>query len=563
MIASNSNSLCKQAEPYYYDFLTGESCEAVPQPIVEHIEQCGYCQKQLDRLGKVLSEVQGLETEQRQVRNIVINMLKFHLTYIGKRVTCGRAKPFLPGLLDAILKIRIPTPITAHVDNCPQCRGDLETIQQLNLGRKQLWRLAQFLSDRPDEVAVSCSQARYAVPLVAALDWSSASAEVLKHLCKCPNCRNLVYRERQKILDSLPEYDQSPEFPCDLVCAADIFDYCFPCGIDPAEDQYAKFRESLTPHLLDCRVCLSKIQELHKTIYEITERPESGIVTIYHIDESAKDEVFGEGNELYAGFPIRVEVTGSEEKADEDLLTLPTDFAPVLREKISMKNYKPRLKTVIAAAAVILIAVGLFLNTKTAKAVTLEQIYNAIEKVKNVYIAKFALDKTEPIQELWISKTLNICMIKIGNEAVLWNIPGRTKKIKHYDTGTVRMTQLAEETLAAVEKQMGGFLGIVPFYDTSEIPPDAEWHHVDNDSFAVTAEGIEVYELKYVKKTHEGYLIVYKWRFFIDIKTNLPRRTELYQKLPADDNEYILKTVNKIQYLSDNEIQAVLREMSF
>jgi len=102
MVTSNSNLLCSEVEPYYYDFLNSESRRLVPESIIDHIKQCQYCQEQIEELKEVLSQA-GLESEQKQIRTAVTDMLELHLAYIGKRVTCHITRPFLPSLLDPAL----------------------------------------------------------------------------------------------------------------------------------------------------------------------------------------------------------------------------------------------------------------------------------------------------------------------------------------------------------------------------------------------------------------------------------------------------------------------------
>ena len=68
--------------------------------------------------------------------------------------------------------------------------------------------------------------------------------------------------------------------------------------------------------------------------------------------------------------------------------------------------------------------------------------------------------------------------------------------------------------------------------------------------------------MTWIGKSYENVTILRKWRFFIDAKTNLPQRTELYNKLPAD-SEYNLVSVKVVEYLSDSEIQSVLEACSF
>jgi hypothetical protein len=562
MNASNHSSKCKESEQHYYDFICNERSELIPEPIIDHIEHCQKCMEQIAQLKEVLRQAEDdISSRKAQIRTAIAYMLQLHFTYIDKPVGCNIIKPFLPFLLDPKLEIKIPTPITVHLDNCQQCCEDLKVIGQLNLNSKQLSRLTQFFADKPVKDTVSCSTAQLSVPSVAVMNWSGIAAETLKHLCVCRVCCELLYEERQQIYDSLPEYNQSPEFPCESVRATDIFDYCFPYGIDPTANGYAKFRSVLTSHLQSCRVCLAKMQQLHKTIRSIIERPESQVVTIYHIDESAKAETVSEPDDLYAGFPIRVERTDSEAVGDERSESI-IDFTTASKQKASTGNLIRLFKPGVVAAAVILIAVALFISIPTTKAVTVEQIYKAIEKIRNVYIAKFDPSREEPKQELWVSMELNIYMAKAGNEMVLWDIGNGLKKTKLPNTGTIETVSLTEEKLVDIEKKMGGYLGLVPFENMSDIPAGYRWDCVTDEYTQAAAEQVEVYDLIWDEKAHDGSIVIYKWRFFLDPKTYLPHRTEFYQKLTAN-REYVLQSVNTAQYLDKSEIQAVLKEAGF
>jgi len=563
MIAPKHNSSCGEAKLYYYDFLHNESRELIPESILNHIEQCQHCHEKTDQLKVVLSQTDAIEPEQGQVNFAVTTMLKLHFAYIGKCVTCNTVRPFLPGLLDPALEIRIPTPITAHLDNCRQCAEDLETIQRLNLNRKQLCRLSQLFSDKPGEDNISCSKAKAVIIAVVFMALHETNEGVLKHLCTCPDCRKLLYQYRESVRkDLLDSKEEQKESICEEVSATDIFDYAVPYGLDPADDQYAKFRESLTSHLRFCPTCLAKIQQLHDTVYGIAERAESEVVTIYRIDESAKAQVASESDDLYAGFPISVEIASREDNVDVEQPVPTIDFTTALKQKVSAMNLKPLVKIGVAVAAVILIGLALLLNTPTAKAVTIDQIYKAIEKAKNVYISSFLPDKTEPTQEKWVSRTLNIYMTKTGAQWVLWDIANGLRKSKDSHTGVTETTPLTDDSVSSVEREMSGSLGLLPFYDISEIPPGAEWSQVTDEALKTAERDIEVYDVTWVGKKHGGSDEFLKWRVFVDSRTKLPQRTEFYEKLPAGTT-YDLTSVKKVEYLSDNEIQSVIKDASF
>jgi hypothetical protein len=257
-----------------------------------------------------------------------------------------------------------------------------------------------------------------------------------------------------------------------------------------------------------------------------------------------------------------VEVAGSEDGAAVEPLASTIDSTAALTWKASTKNLKPLLKPTVAAAAVILIAVALFFSTPTAKAVTIEQIYKAIEGIKNVYIASSGKDQTEPEQELWVSKTLNIYMTKTENVIVLWDIDNGLRKARNLRTGIIDTVPLADETRAGIERKMSGSLGVVPFYDISNIPSGSEWLRVNNDGHDSITKDVEVYDLIWTSRILGDSVVFKKWRVFVNPETNLPHRIEWYQKLTGDE-EYALSSVKVVEQLDESQMRAVLKAAAF
>ena len=129
------------------------------------------------------------------------------------------------------------------------------------------------------------------------------------------------------------------------------------------------------------------------------------------------------------------------------------------------------------------------------------------------------------------------------------------------DTAVTETTPLTNDSVASVERKMSGSLGLMPFYDISEIPPGAEWHRVDNEILEV-AEEIQIYDMRWSKRNFGGSAEFKIWRVFADGNTSLPQKVELY-KIFADDAEFVLETVTVVEYLDESEIQAVIRDASF
>jgi len=561
MISHNPNINCTNARLYYYDFLSKETRGGIPEGALQHITQCINCHTEMDRLKDLFVKAdEKFDSEQSRKDSAIRTLLRLHFEYIGESVKCDTVKPFLASLADPALQIRIPTPITTHLDKCQSCRDDLLTLLDLHLPHKILCRLGQLLAEKPIEDNLSCSQAQAAIPAVVSIAFHETNAEILKHLCTCPNCRKELCLHRENVRkELLHDGARQDGFPCESVTAADIYDYCLPYGIDPADDEYIGFRESLTSHLRGCPTCLAKMQELHLTICNIAERAESDVVTIYNIGESPETQS-PNVSEPYAGFPINVEIKDSEDKVDAEQPARTLDFAATMKKKASALNLKPLFKAGLAAAAVIAIGLALLFNAPAAKAVTIEQICRAIENARNVYIATFEPDKTEPEQERWVSRTLNIYMSTTEKESVLLDLANKERRVKHSNTAPDK-TQLSDEIIAETEKIISGFLGLVPFIDLTAVPEDAEWNRVANDGREFEAKDIEVYDLTWTVETYNA-VVFQKWRVFIDLRTNLPQKTEFYIKRNAD-NDYILRSKKTVRYLSDAEIETVIQEASF
>ena len=161
MIAPNQNSLCQQAEFHYYDFIRDEKHESIPESIIDHIKQCQHCKTRVNKLKAVLSQfIESQNTLEQQANLVIITFLKLHFAYIDKSVTCKIVKPFLPSLLVPEIEIKIPTPITVHIDKCPQCQQDSESLGDFDLSIKQLRQLSQLLAEEqcqplPEEDEIS------------------------------------------------------------------------------------------------------------------------------------------------------------------------------------------------------------------------------------------------------------------------------------------------------------------------------------------------------------------------------------------------------------------------
>jgi hypothetical protein len=109
----------------------------VPESASSHVRRCGSCRARVTRLRKAARKGEG-PAGGRQFESDAVKVLDSHFQCLDVPVTCSRARPFLPGLATSCLDLRIPTPITVHVDHCPQCAADLAVLKGLGLSDEQL-----------------------------------------------------------------------------------------------------------------------------------------------------------------------------------------------------------------------------------------------------------------------------------------------------------------------------------------------------------------------------------------------------------------------------------------
>ncbi|KPK41894.1 MAG: hypothetical protein AMJ78_04215 [Omnitrophica WOR_2 bacterium SM23_29] len=556
MITTDPNSLCFQAQLFYYDFLSGEPPEDVPSEVLNHVNQCQQCQKEIDRLKQVLSDT-GIEPTEAETSSYsdISTFLKLHFYYIGRSVTCNIVKPFLPAMASSKLKISIPTPINVHLDNCPACAKDFETIRQFKLNHLRLCRLARLFSEEFHRASSECMEAQKFIPTIAAMNFKEATAQILNHVCLCCDCRNLLYSERKARSNILSAQPTTAPFPCDEVITNDIFDYVVPYGIDPVKDELAEFQESLASHLHNCPNCLEKIQDLHNTIYTLMEREESGIITCFEVKKPEQKGIDIDGSNIYADGPIKVKVI-DKNKTGEKSIGIASDRKP--KRKYVPLNLQRLIKSA-AAAAIILIVLGFLFYTALAGAIDFDRISAALRKIHNVNATRFYPAKPEPIQEIWVSRSLNIYLIKTGKEWVLWDISNGTRKVKNADAAAVEVASMAEDALAKVKKYIDDFVGPLPFPDTTELLEDFEWGRAPEEDIETEIPGTEVYDLIWSDTLFGGSIKYQKWRGYIDPETYLPLRTEFYERL-SDEDDYVLNTVYIIEYPDDEKVKAVIRK---
>lgn len=148
MIMRNCRLDCQDARLYYYDILHQESQGEVPKATLQHVSACTHCQGEIERLELVLDKEDEPSKAISPSDARLLGLLRQHFSYADKSVTCSIARSFFPSLADDEVRIRIPTPITAHIDQCIQCSKALNALLPVGLSR---WPSDQHVPGQWDE----------------------------------------------------------------------------------------------------------------------------------------------------------------------------------------------------------------------------------------------------------------------------------------------------------------------------------------------------------------------------------------------------------------------------
>ena|GEM_PF-5455332 len=566
MIVPDSVSSCERAKPFYYDLLSAEAPELVPAEVRDHIRTCEHCREEMNCLKDALAGVETSDDEGPMSKfSILDKSLSLQFSLTAQEVTCRHAKPFLAILNLDGLETNIPTPVTAHLDHCPKCAAEFETIQKMKLNQSQLRRLAQLFSENARPDAALCAVSQEQIPRLAAMEPEDCTPELLDHICRCRICRELYNKACWDRFRTLSESSCQSDIECERIEASEIFDLAVPYGLK-SEDMGKMFLpDSPASHIKTCPHCMKKLRDIHRAIYPILDRQGAGVTTRFRIADSKKEETDSNtSRELYRDWPIEVTVAESPEISQE--ITIPKEQSDAVSEanqKEKRKSFawllQKRIAYPAAAAAVVLIAMSLIFYTTPATAISIDQIRAVLVKIDAIHISTREYERTEPIQETWISRPANLYLNKTGNIVVYWDFANKGTQTRDLSAGTIEFKAAAPESLDQTRLYMKGALGLVPPPGLSDASKNVTWKRITVEAQETKTAATEVYDLEWKESGYGGTEVLRKWRGYIDPDTHLPQKIEWYKK-SLNDNGYVLETISTIEYLSNAEIRAAINQ---
>ncbi len=557
MCLSWENGLRWGEVKWYHDLTAGHG-PGVPEAIARRVRRFLVFRKQIDRLQEAVTGAGGETTTSRsKMKRDIIDTLSGHFRCLDEQVTCSRVKPFLPSLLLPTLQVRIPTPITVHLDHCPECAEDLEALRDLGLSPEQLERLEQLYHGPAAQDRRLCRKARSKIGAFVRGSLDGIEAELLDHLCTCARCRSHVYHSRQKLLENEADSESRSSGPEDDITAAELFDYAVPYGRTSGGAQPAGDAPMQTGQAF-----LKMIQELDETIYGIAERTDSGIATVYstlETDAQPRHEtapiaadadasgIAESYSDAYPGYPIHVQVIQGRPQPT----ALPAWSSAGIRVAWKRTTCNPRvrliLKAAVAAAAVIPLVL-LFQTTNTASGITLGQMFKAFEKAQNIHVSTFSPSTGRLMQEYWISRATNSLLTTEGQGRALYDLGTRKKRVYRPSGMSADATELTESQCVNVRRTIDRCLG----FTLSDIPADRKWSRT-----ADKTDAFETYELAYTERDRSGRTALRRLRILVDPLTKLPRGVQSFRRIPSE-NEWHHLWREEIRYLTQDELAATI-----
>ncbi len=549
MVTFGRSMFCTDAEPYYYDYLCGLDAD-IPRAAADHIRHCAHCRGQIRQLKDAIAESETPDCAP-EAGTDVIEALGLHFAHLGEDITCTKAKSFLPVLLVPSQEIRIPTPITVHVDHCRACTEDLELIRELELRPEQLARLSRLYAVVSDDDPQMCRRARSKIWAFACASFEGIDAEVLNHICVCPRCRRRVHRCRQEILVGRQPGDTIPGIGlCGGISTADLFEWVVPYGRTSGGHGHVCDGDEGTPsHLQACPECIERMQALHRTIYSVAERVDSGVSTIYTTGSGAATSS-EEGESLYSRYPIRVDVAHREPEPAVTRLQPIAGIREAMGRRLASPQLRPVLKAGLLAAAMIPLAIALFVNIQPASALRVRDLSDAIMGIQNLHLTRYGPGETRVVEELWMTRSEGWVVRQNVREQTLYDLTRREKMVRDRERRTFERTPLTQDEYANVMRTINATLEQA----LGDTPRDGRLKPVAFDA----AEGIELgeaaREYTWDRLASNGLVMQRRLRVLLDSAKGLPRKVES-SRLTPDEGQWQQMDTYKFDYPTRQEIE--------
>lgn len=295
---------------------------------------------------------------------------------------------------------------------------------------------------------------------------------------------------------------------------------------------------------------------MRQTLTWIAQRPSSDVLTCLRLRKQEDNAPRTKGDALYADYPVDVQVLRRTPVSSRRGSEQPFPYRLAGQRAVAAMKRVPRWA--VAAAAVLVLGYAMFVGTPSVHAVTLKQLYEALQKASNVCIASILPDADTPRQKEWISRSLNLSMFEDRDVYALWDMSDRTIRTKPLENGNAEVRRMSDEVFARGQKRMADATGLVPFDEITNLPEEATWERVAT----AQVSGALAYDLVWTTPipTIPPTQRTERFRFFVDPRTHLPSRLEMYSQIPTQQEPRCHKVLI-VTYPTDKEILSLAQRL--
>ncbi len=511
-------------------------------------------------------------------------------------------------------KERVPFAVREHMDNCANCRGEIEKLKNALQSQSETdaakdditaYMLGVHMSfaDKP----LDCKSIRPFLATLADLYLDvEALTPITAHIRNCPQCREqledirrlgLSSKQLQKlsILSSVPDEKRKPDREKLLSLAESIAKIDLKKRNDPLTEEVFRnpdtsdyiytrrqqWIEALThtppaeplpcesiemTTLFDLAVPVpseaNPKQPMLASIAQHVRTCPKCLRAIQQIHEKVTELLYRDNSGVITVF----ESQNAESENPQPVVRVLTPQNSLAASTKTSRAKNPagtslislagrnKYKFIFAAAAAVLIVLSIFpLFTNSLQAVSIEEVSSRMKKLDTFRTIRIDPLTNEVVSENYYSRSMKIYAIRRTGTYLLYDL--KEKKATRYINGRL-------ETIPIPDNQYKQFSQILKTAFTS-LPVSAQssdtlWQQTDPNTLnAQTAPQVEVYDLRWTTLDSVGGKIQNLRRYFIDSETKVPLEIHKFRQW-GNMKRSLPETITKIEILDRDRFTQLL-----
>lgn len=388
-------------------------------------------------------------------------------------------------------------------------------------------------------------------------DFQAIAPEHLEHLRTCPTCRRQIEQLQQAL--AAPTEPQTPFLHEYLALHFQLLNRAVDCtAVKPflpclaAATLPIHCPTPVTAHLEACSACradykkLLALQLTDEQLLQASRCLAAGDVSQIALSERAERILSVIQQRPGSGVLTVAELSEQDDAETLQVRTLHPSKTPSKRHRWRTFRAAAGL-----AAAIVLLAVMLFVGAPRVEALNIHHLYGALADAKNLSIRTIVPEENDPIQQLWISQGQGLRLFESPEKTVLYDLNATTITVRDNVSLMIQVKPF-DSTASSDNLQLPW--GLLPFRDVTQIPEGIHWKRLN----AQTDDRLVVYEMAWRETSVGRQAIEKRWVGYLDQTTHLPERVEWYERF-GDQASYRLMMAMVIAYPQTETVLEAIR----